>query len=167
VNNVTSPFSVSHTYASAGTYTAKVKVTDNDGGVSNVVAANVTVTYNLSSILQPVNDTRNGQSTSLFKSGSTVPVKVEITNCDGSRPSKLDVRVFFTKTSSNPPPVGTDEGVATNNPDGGNQMRSSDPIYIFNFGTKYIDDSTATVRIDVVIQSTNQLTHSFIGLKIK
>ena len=159
--------SATHTYGSAGTHTAAIKILDDDGGASDVKTVTLVVNYNMSSILQPVNDTRNGQPSSLFKYGSTVPVKVEITNCDGSHPSNLDVRVTYAKTASNPPPVGTDEAVATNAPDGGNQMRYSDPIYIFNLGTKYISDSTATVRIDVSIPATGQLTYAHIGLKTK
>ena len=40
--------------------------------------------YNLSSILQPVNDTGHGANPSVFKYGSTIPVKVEVTDCDGN-----------------------------------------------------------------------------------
>jgi hypothetical protein len=167
VDPYTSGSSISHTYGTAGSHTAKVRITDDDGGVSDPATASVTVNYNLSGILQPVNDTRNGQQPSMFKYGSTVPVKVEITDCDGSHPSNLDVRVYYAKTSSNPPPVGADEGIATNAPDAGNQMRFSDPIYIFNFGTKNITDSSSTVRIDVKIMATNQITWAFIGLKAK
>ena len=165
--NVAKSDSATHSYGSAGTHVAAIRISDGDGGSSNVQTATLTVNYNLSSILQPVNDTRNGQQTSMFKYGSTVPVKVEITDCDGSHPSNLDVRVTYAKTASNPPPVGTEEAVATNAPDGGNQMRFSDPIYIFNFGTKYINDSTATVRIDVSIPTTGQYTFAHIGLKAK
>jgi hypothetical protein len=132
-----------------------------------VQTTTLVVNYNLGSILQPVNDTRNGQPTSMFKYGSTIPVKVEVTDCNGSHPSNLDLRVTYAKTSSNPPPVGTDEAVATNAPDGGNQMRYSDPIYIFNLGTKYFTDSSSTVRIDVSIPATGQYTYAHIGVKAK
>jgi hypothetical protein len=165
--NVAKADSTTHAYGSAGTHLAAIRIIDNDGGTSNIQTATLVVNYNLSSILQPVNDTRNGQPTSMFKYGSTVPVKVEITDCDGSHPSNLDVRVTYAKTSSNPPPVGADEAVATNAPDGGNQMRFSDPIYIFNFGTKYINDSSSTVRLDVSIPTTGQYTYAHIGLKAK
>jgi hypothetical protein len=146
---------------------AAIKILDDDSGVSSIQTATLVVNYNLGSILQPVNDTRNGQPTSMFKFGSTVPVKVEVTDCDGSHPSNLDLRVTYAKTSSNPPPVGADEAVATNAPDGGNQMRFSDPNYIFNFGTKYVNDSSSTVRIDVSIPTTGQYTYAHIGLKAK
>ncbi len=159
--------SATHAYGSAGSHTAAIKILDDDGGVSAVKTATVVVNYNLSSILQPVNDTRNGQPTSMFKYGSTVPVKVEITDCDGSHPANLDVRVTYAMTSSAPPPVGTDEAVATNAPDGGNRMRFSDPIYIFNFGTRAVTDPSSTLRIDVSIPATGQFTYAHIGLKAK
>ena len=165
--NVAKAGSATHPYGSAGTHTAAIKILDDDGGVSSLQTATLVVNYNLSSILQPVNDTRNGQPASMFKHGSTVPVKVQITNCDGSHPSNLDVRVTYAKTASNPPLVGTDEAVATNAPDGGNQMRFSDPIYIFNFGTKNVNDSSSTLRIDVSIRATGQYTYAHIGLKAK
>jgi PKD repeat protein len=158
---------ISHTYATAGSHTAKVRVTDDDLGVSNVMSASLLVKYNLSSILQPINDTGHGQSPSVFKYGSTVPVKVEITNCDGSHPSNLDVRVFAVKASSVPPGTGEEETATANQADAGNQMRFSDPIYIFNWSTKSIDDSSSTVLLTVKIVATGQTKTATIGLKAK
>jgi thrombospondin type 3 repeat protein/Big-like domain-containing protein len=165
VTGVTSPFTVDHTY-SAGPHTAKVKVIDDDGGVSNEKTASAVVNYNLSNILQPVNDTRNGQPASMFKYGSTIPVKVEVTDCDGSHPSDLDIRVTWKVTTSDPPPLATDEASSTSAADTGNKMRFSDPIYIFNLASKSITaDPTVSVRIDVKITSTGQFTWAFLGLK--
>lgn len=166
VDPYTSGTAIPHLYSSAGSYTAKVKVTDDDGGVSTTSSAPVVVNYNLSGILQPVNDTRNGQQPSMFKYGSTIPVKVEITDCDGSHPSTLDVRVSYRVTSGSTPAGGDDEAVATNAPDSGNQMRFSDPIYIFNLATKAITaDASSTVRITVTVGLTS--TYADIGLKAK
>jgi hypothetical protein len=50
---------IPHTYASSGLHTAKVRITDDDLG-SDTETASVTVNYNTSGILQPVNDTRKG-----------------------------------------------------------------------------------------------------------
>jgi hypothetical protein len=159
---------ISHTYASAGSHTAKVRVTDDDDGVSNDATTAVWVNYNLSAILQPVNDTRNGQPSSVFKYGSTIPTKVEISDCDGSHPSDLDVRVFYAKISGTPPAAGVDENAPATQPDAGNLMRFSDPIYVFNWSTKKVDDPTCTVRLTVKIydgSSPMQSTYSDIGLK--
>ena len=157
----------SHTYASAGIYNATVSVTDKDGGTGTDLTNGVTVNYNLSAILQPVNNTGHGQAPSVFKYGSTVPVKVEITNCDGSHPSTLDVRVFAVKTSAIPPATGEDEPAVANQADAGNRMRFSDPIYIFNWSTKSVDDPSSTVLITVKIVATGQTVSATIGLKAK
>lgn len=159
--------SATHTYNSGGPYTASVTVTDDDGGSTGAVNSTNTliVEYNLSSILQPVNDTRNGQSISLFKYGSTVPTKVNITDCNGAHPSNLDVKVFYAKISADAPAGGAEEAAVSTVPDQGNNMRFSDPIYIFNWSTKAVNDPTCKVRITVKIPATNQSTYADIGLK--
>ena len=156
-----------HTYALGGPYTATVTVSDEDGGTSASMTKTLVVNYNLSAILQPVNNTGHGQSPSVFKYGSTVPVKVEITNCDGSHPSTLDVRVFAVKTSAIPPATGEDEPAVANQADAGNRMRFSDPIYIFNWSTKSVDDPSSTVLITVKIVATGATVSATIGLKAK
>jgi len=160
VAGVSSPFSVSHTYGSAGSHAAKVKVTDDDGGVSNTPTATAWVNYTMSGILQPVNDTRNGQPNSLFKYGSTIPVKVEVKDCDGSHPSNLLLIVKTSVTSSSTPP-GVDDVASTSAADTGNQMRFSDPIYIYNLASKSVTtDSSSGVRIWVSLMNGNQVMQS-------
>jgi PKD domain len=165
--SIASPYQASHTYASAGTYTATVSVSDEDGGTSTSMTKTLVVNYNLSALLQPINNTGHGASPSIFKYGSAVPVKVEITDCDGSHPSTLDVRVFAVKTSSIPPSDGESEAAIANQPDAGNQMRFSDPIYIFNWSTKSISDATSTVLVTVKVVATGQTVSAVIGLKSK
>lgn len=160
--------SASHSYATSGSHTAAIKIVDDDGGVSGVATATVWVNYNLSSILQPVNDTRNGQPVSLFKYGSTIPVKVEITDCGGSHPSNLDVRIGYSVSAGNTPP-GTDEPISSGAANTGNQLRFSDPLYIFNLATKSVSpDATCAVRIFVSIMdgaTVQQSTNSTVGFK--
>ena len=117
-------------------------------------------------ILQPVNDTRNGQLPSTFKYGSTIPVKVEITNCSGGHPANLDLRVTWSKTAGTAPASSDLEATSTNAPDAGNAMRYSDPTYIFNLSTKAMtSDATATFTLTVKIVSTGQVVSASIGLK--
>jgi hypothetical protein len=154
-----------HTYASAGVYNATVSVTDKDGGSGSDTANAVTVNYNLSGILQPINDTRNGQPTSLFKYGSTIPVKVEVTNCDGSHPSNLVLKVTWKQGTGATPP-GVDEVSPTSQADLGNTMRFSDPLYVLQLNSKNTtSDSSSGITIFVTIQSTLQTKQADIGFK--
>jgi hypothetical protein len=149
-------------------HTVKVQVTDDDNGTSNEPTASVTVNYNLSGILQPINDTRNGQPTSLFKSGSTIPVKVQVTDCDGSYPSNLTLNVSAYLIGSNPPTTGVDEAASTVPPTSGTQMRftgAPDNQYIYNLASKNLADPTATYNVKVTLQQTGQTTLATIGLK--
>ena len=167
VDPITSGSGIGHTYASAGSHTAKVRITDDDGGVSNVATATVVVDYNTSGILQPINDTRNGQQPSMFKHKSTIPVKIKVTNCDGSVASSLAPKVSFVKLSGNPPPDGSDEAASTVPPTDGNTMRwdSVAQQYIYNLATKQLGtDSSATYRITVTIQA-GQTVSADIGIK--
>ncbi len=168
VNGVGKSFTASHTYGSAGSHTASVKVNDDDLGVSSASTATVWVNYNLSSILQPINDTGHGQLPSIFKYGSTVPVKVEVTECDGSHSDNLTLKVTWVKGASSTP-AGTDESVVATTSDAGNTMRFSDPIYILNLDTKKTStDSTSAITIFVSIMNGNvqqQTTSAYIGFK--
>jgi hypothetical protein len=168
VDPFTSGGSISHLYATAGSHTAKVKITDDDGGVSATATAIATVNYNVSGILQPINDTRNGQPVSLFKFKSTVPAKIQVTDCDGSYPSNLVITVSVKRISGTPPPVGTEEAASTVPPTDGNTMRftgSPDNQYIYNVATKNLSDATATYEITLTIAATNQTVSATIGLK--
>ncbi|HET9852960.1 MAG TPA: hypothetical protein VFP56_10695 [Candidatus Limnocylindrales bacterium] len=155
----------SHTYGSAGAHTAAVYIVDDDGGTSATSTASVTVNYNLSAILQPINNTRVGQATSLFKYGSTIPVKVEVTDCDGSHPTGLDLRVTWRQGLS-ATPVGTLEVTPTSQADLGNQMRFSDPLYVLQLNSKKTtNDASSGITVYVTIVSTNQTVDANIGFK--
>ena len=153
-----------HTYASAGVHAAKVRITDDDSG-SDTETASVTVNYNLSGILQPINNTGHGQLPSIFKYGSTIPVKVEVTDCDGSHPSNIGLFVTW-RTGSSTTPVGEAEVVPTSQADLGNQMRFSDPLYVLQLNSKKTTtDSSSAITIWVTIESTHQSVSATIGFK--
>jgi hypothetical protein len=162
---ISSGDSFNHTYAVAGQYTVKVTVSDEDGGTSAEATTTLTVNYNLSSILQPINDTRNGQIASVFKYGSTIPVKVEVTDCDGSHPTNLVLNVTW-RQGLNATPAGVDEVVPTSQADLGSTMRFSDPLYVLQLNSKKTTtDSTCGITIWVTIGSTGQNTWANIGFK--
>jgi hypothetical protein len=132
---------VSHSY-SAGTYTIKVTVTDDDGG-SDSDTAQVSKLYNMTGILSPFNT----DGSSIFKYGSTVPVKVQITDCAGTPVSGLAPKLSVVMVSGNPPSTTINENItSTSAADSGSVLRYSDPQYIFNMNTKssLTPDSTAT-----------------------
>ncbi len=162
----TSGTEIPHSYATAGTHTAKVKITDDDGAVSTTTpTATATVNYNLSSILQPINDTRNGQVMSLFKYGSTIPVKVVVTDCDGSIPSDLTLKVTW-KQGLSQTPDGVAEVIPTSQADLGNTMRFSDGKYVLQLNSKNTtSDSTSGITIWVTIQETGQSVQANIGFR--
>ncbi len=158
----------SHTYG-AGSYTITVSVTDKDLGTgsngSDIGA--VSFLWNMSGILQQVNA---GPPNSIFKYGSTIPVKVKVTDCAGAPVNTLTLKVTWQLLSSGTPTGDVSEPYSTSAADTGNTMRftgSPDNQYIFNLASKSFPDGTAKYRIYVTIQSTGQLVSADIGLKTK
>lgn len=140
--------SESHSY-SAGTYSLTVIVDDGDGGTDDDGGStgdtnstnSLIVNYNMSGILQPINP---GPPTSIFKYGSTIPVKVMITDCVGNPVPGLAPQVGTSMSSSLLPANPINETMSTSDADTTGVMRYSDGIYIYNFGTKHLADGNAT-----------------------
>jgi uncharacterized protein len=160
ISPATSPFSRSHTYALVGTYTANVTVTDDDGD-SGSASKSMTVNYNTTGILQPV----NSDGTSVFKFGSTIPVKIRFTNCNGTIPSNLAPTIKLTMVSGSTPGLEINEPISTSAADTSGVMRFSTDQYIYNLATKPLPDSTATYRITITVPSTGQTVNVNFGLK--
>lgn len=130
----TTPVTGSHTYATNGTFTATVSVTDDDGGTGSDAAAGFATKNTPSAILQPINASGT-QST--FKIGSTIPVKIRVTGCDGAPVSDLSPTVSLAKLGNDTSGGVLEEAVtapATN----GLAMRwaATDLQYIYNLSTK-------------------------------
>jgi hypothetical protein len=160
LSSVSSPFSVAHTYALVGNYTATVTVTDKDGGADTKTAI-ATVNYNTSGFLQPI----NANGTSVFKYNSTIPVKISFTNCDGSIPSNLAPAIKLTMISGTTPGLEINEPISTSAADTTGFMRFSTNQYIYNLATKPLPDSSATYKITVTIPSTGQTFTVQFGLR--
>lgn len=90
VETASSPLTRTHTYAAAGRYTATVTVTDSHGHVTTTTA-DVAVEFTTKGVRPPF---KNGTVT--VKSGSMVPVKVKLVDCDGSEPTDLAPTVTVT-----------------------------------------------------------------------
>jgi len=117
-----------------------VSVNDGDSGTANT-GGTVSLRYAMSGILQPINP---GPPTSTFKYGSTIPVKVMITDCLGNPVPGLAPQVGTGMSSSLTPTDSISETMSTSAADTTGVMRYSDGIYIYNFGTKYLLDGNAT-----------------------
>jgi hypothetical protein len=100
--------------------------------------------YSWSGVLQPI----NADGSSIFKLGSTLPVKFRLTGgCSGN--STLVAHIYVAKISNNV--VGTEmEAASTSAADSGNTFRyvGSDQ-YLFNLATKPLSTGTWQIRIDL------------------
>jgi hypothetical protein len=131
VDPATSAVTGTHTYGANGSYTIGVSVTDDDGG-NDADSASFATQNTPSALLQPIN--ANG-TRSVFKLGSTIPVKITVTGCDGAAVPTLTPTVTLTKVDTTPDGAVNEtalDTVATN----GLQMRWSDTQYIYNLSTK-------------------------------
>jgi hypothetical protein len=140
-----SPFGpVTHAYASAGTYTITVDVTDDDDGTDSETTSHK-VNNIPTSVQQPINTTG---ARSAFKLGSTVAVKIGVTGCDGQVVGSLAPAVSVVKLDA--APDGTEmEPTSTASPTAGTTMRfdSAGSQYIYNLGTKSLSAGDWKVKI--------------------
>ena len=118
-------------FSAAGSYTATVTVTDDDGGSGNV-GSTVRAYNTASAIMQPINSTgtRSG-----FKIGSTVPVKITVTGCDGAPVSTLAPAVQLEQNDTSAD-VAVNESASGEVPSNGKLMRWDGTQYIYNLSTK-------------------------------
>jgi hypothetical protein len=163
--SVTSPFGASHIYTNAGVHTVTVVVTDDDGGVSASKTAQVTLNFNLSGILQPVNP---GPPNSIFKYKSTIPVKIQVQDCNGTYPSGLAIKIQVFLTSGATPGTEVNEPYSTSAADTTGFMRftgAPDNQYIYNLATRSLPDTSGTYQIKLTIMLTNQIVTANFGLR--
>jgi hypothetical protein len=161
----TSPVSKSHSY-SPGTYTILVNVSDDNGGSDSESSSNgaVSFSYNMStSLLAPVN--LNG--TSVFKYGSTIPLKIRVLDCNSTPVSGLSPAIKIQKMSASTPTELINEATSTSSADTTGFMRYSDGQYIYNLASKSLPDPEATYRAVVSEGSStpNPMNSQNLGLK--
>jgi hypothetical protein len=119
------------------------------GDANHEAAASVSRTFNSfhgwSGVLQPVRP----DGSSVFKLGSTVPVKFQLTGASASI-TDLTARIYLAKVSNGV--IGTEvDALPTNDADTGNTFRYDEQAaqYIFNLGTKSLSQGTWQIRIDL------------------
>jgi len=129
--------------ATVGMKTFSVAATDNAGN-----QAEQTVTYGVcyaySGVLQPINP----DGSSIFKLGSTIPVKFQLRDAGGNYVRTAIARIYVAKISDGI--VGSEmEAASTSAATTGNLFRydSTSDQYIFNLGTKPLSVGTWQIRI--------------------
>ncbi|OCA87910.1 hypothetical protein A8F94_08750 [Bacillus sp. FJAT-27225] len=122
-----------------GTFT--VKATDRAG---NTVVKTYTIVYNYSGILQPIN--QNGSS--IFKAGSTVPVKFQLRDAQGGFVSSAIATISFKKVGAEAQ-GNVIEAVSTSAATTGNLFRynATSNQYIFNLSTKGYEKGQYNITI--------------------
>jgi lysophospholipase L1-like esterase len=118
--------------SSVGTKTVTVNASDNAGNPSTKTVT-YGVRYRFGGVLQPV----NADGSSIFKAGSTVPVKFQLFDAANAPISTANATLTYAKISNNV--VGSDvEAMSTAAATSGNAFRydTSSQQYIFNLSTK-------------------------------
>ncbi len=127
-----------------GTTTVTCTAKDAAGNIGTE-SFTVTVTAAWSNVLQPV----NADGSSIFKLGSTVPVKFQLSGASAGI-SNLVARLYIQRIG--PGGTGADiEAISTSNATTGNLFRydATSGQYIFNLGTKTLSTGTYKLRIDL------------------
>jgi len=121
-----------------GTFTYTATVTDNAGNRTTVTGT-YKVVYRFDGFLQPINDTAHqvGTSTSVFKAGSTVPVKLQLKRSDGTVVQSGVAPVWLTPVKGAAMSMPVDETVYAASADSGSTYRYDGTAqqYIYNWKT--------------------------------
>ena len=121
-----------------GTFTYTATATDKAGNTSTVTGT-FTVIYRFDGFLQPINDTAHqvGTSTSVFKAGSTIPVKFQLKRADGTVVQAAGAPAWLTPVKGSTTGAPVDESVYTASADSGSSYRydSTAAQYIYNWKT--------------------------------
>ena len=135
--------------SSIGPKTFQVDAEDNAGNEATVEVTYY-VKYNYIGVLQPINDDGSGPK-SIFKLGSTIPVKFQLMDYNGSFVTDAVVRIVVARYSGTPPDAGEYEtAVSTSAATTGNLFRydSLANQYIFNLATKTLLKGEYQIRLD-------------------
>ena len=125
-----------------GTYTVTARATDKAGN-SNMATATYTVVYyvpqGVAFFLQPVNDTGHMQTlnTSIFKAGSTIPLKFQLTSAGGSVVQPNTAPVFLTPVRGSSTGAAVNEAAYSTSSSSGSSFRydATGQQWIYNWQT--------------------------------
>lgn len=127
-----------------GSHNVTLLITD-PSGASNSDTVNVSVTYSWSGVQQPI----NADGSSVFKAGSTVPVRFQLTGASAGLTSVVATLNYALLTGSDPGPI--NEADSTSAADMGNQFRynASSGQYQFNWSAKGLTAGKYRLYIDL------------------
>jgi hypothetical protein len=116
------------------TFTATAK---DRAGNTTTQTGTYKVVYRFDGFLQPINDTAHqvGTSTSIFKAGSTVPVKFQLKRADGTVVGANDLPIWETPVKGSPTTAAVDEGLYGVAADSTSTYRGDGGQYIYNWST--------------------------------
>jgi hypothetical protein len=128
-----------------GVTTVTCTATDAAGNISAAQTFKVTVTCAWSNLLQPINT----DNSSIFKLGSTVPVKFQLSGASTGI-TNLTARLYYAKISNSTPGAYL-EATSTAAADSGNTFRydATAGQYIFNLSTKNWSEGLYQLRVDL------------------
>ncbi|TFD20913.1 PxKF domain-containing protein [Cryobacterium sp. TMT4-10] len=121
-----------------GTFTYTATATDKAGN-STTITGTFRVVYRFDGFLQPINDTAHqiGVATSVFKAGSTVPVKFQLRDAAGNLVQAASAPIWLTPVKGVAMNVPVDETVYTAVSDSGSVFKydATSKQYIYNWKT--------------------------------
>jgi hypothetical protein len=129
--------------SSVGTRTVTCTATDSAGNTSSAMAT-YKVIYRFDGFLQPINDTARPQNcgspcaTSIFKGGSTVPVKFQLKDANGNLVQAGSLPQWLTPVKGSATSATVDESNYSDPATSGSTFRwdSTSQLYIYNWSTK-------------------------------
>ncbi|HVL60855.1 MAG TPA: PxKF domain-containing protein, partial [Microbacterium sp.] len=119
-----------------GTFTYTARATDAAGNTSTTTGS-YRVIYRFDGFLQPINDTAHqvGMSTSVFKGGSTIPVKLQLKNASGALVQANVAPGWLTPARGASMSLPVDESLYAAAADSGNTYRIEGFQYGYNWKT--------------------------------
>lgn len=119
-----------------GTFLYTATATDSAGNTS-VSRGSYKVVYRFDGFLQPINDTAHqiGVATSVFKGGSTVPVKFQLKTASGTVVLSSSAPKWLTPDQGSAMSLPVDESLHTAAADSGSSYRGDGGQYIYNWKT--------------------------------
>lgn len=121
-----------------GTWTYTATAVDRAGNTTTITGT-YRVIYRFEGFAQPINDTAHqiGSSTSVFKAGSTVPVKFQLKNSAGVSVASTVAPTWLTPVKGSAMTAAVDESVYAASPDSGSAFRydAASAQYIYNWKT--------------------------------